>query len=205
MAKNNIKEEVFVKLTTKDLWGLYCLKPSFIENNRSYIGKDGRIYFCIGYLDECEFFRREYFENFGIYEIVPDWLPINETELFVIVNTNTCQGTIVKYALKSNGVLYEEETDKLTKRTLAHLLHSDQQELYKELKDTYNKFLDFASEWRIKKLRDVVKDKYHLKGEFVYDEVCGDVYTQVCKKNPSKPITNDNIIVISMEQYYKNI
>ncbi len=203
-AKTNDGFEPFKPLGEEDLWGLRRLERDNIHPEKSFLDRNGKVCVSLGSLsdyanqtfDGKDYNISSHFESM-MKKVgrIPD-----DVGLYVIVH-----GKYVVYALEYNGTFYKEESDILTKRTLIHLLHSHQDNLYTKLKNTYNTFLEDVQELLQIKLRDIIKSKYSIKGELVYDEFCGDTYTQVYKPDPNKPISNDNIAIVSMDKWYESI
>ncbi len=207
-AEANGKFEPFKPLGEEDLWGLRRLERDNIHPDKSFLGRDGKIYVSLGSLNDYAnqtFDGKDYniashFESM-IRKI--GFIPAEDVGLYVIV-----RGKYVVYALEHNGVFYEEECDNLTRRTLVYLLHSHQDNLYAMFKDTYNTFLEDVQELLQIKLRDIVKEKCNkcdINGELVYDELYGDTYKQVYKPDPNKTISYDNIAIVSMDKWYESI
>ncbi len=204
-AEANGKFEPFKPLGEEDLWGLRRLERDNIHPDKSFLGRDGKIYVSLGDLNDYAnqtFDGKDYNISSHFESMVKKvgFIPAEDVGLYVIIH-----GKYVVYALEYNGTFYEEECDNLTKRTLVYLLHSHQDNLYAKLKDTYNTFLEDVRELLKTKLRKTVKDKYSINGDVVYDELYEDTYTQIYKPDPNKPISNDNITVVSMEKWYETI
>ncbi len=207
-AKANDGFEPFKTLSEEDLWGLRRLERDNIHPEKSFLEKDGSVYVSLGSLSDYAnqtFDGKDYNISSHFESMVRKigFIPAEDVGLYVIVH-----GKYVVYALEYSGTFYEEESDVLTKRTLVHLLHSHQDSLYAKLKDTYNTFLDDVRELLQIKLRNIVKEKCNkcdIKGELVYDELCGDTYKQVHKPDPNKTISYDNIAIVSMDKWYEAI
>lgn len=204
-AKTSDVFEAFKPLDEEDLWGLRRLERDNINPDKSFLDRDGKIYVSLGNLNDYAnqtFDGRDYniASHFESMTTKIGSIPAEDVGLYVIVH-----GKYVVYALEYNGTFYEEECDTLTKRTLVHLLHSHQDNLYTQLKDTYNTFLEDVRELLQIKLRNIVKEKYNINGELVYDELCGDTYKQVHKPDPNKPISYDSITVVGMDKWYESI
>ncbi len=203
-AKANGGFEPFKPLGEEDLWGLRRLERDNIHPDKSFLDKDGKVYVSLGDLND---YANQTFDGKD-YNIASHFESMmkkvgripDDAGLYVIVH-----GKYVVYALEYNGAFYEEECDNLTRRMLVYLLHSHQDNLYAKLKDTYNTFLEDVQELLQIKLRDIIKSKYSIKGELVYDELCGDTYKQVYKPDPNKTISYDNIAIVSMDKWYESI
>lgn len=204
-AKTSDVFEPFKPLGEEDLWGLRRLERDNIHPDKSFLDRDGKVYVSFGNLNDYSnqtFDGKDYniASHFESMVRKIGFIPAEGVGLYVIV-----YGKYVVYALEYNGTFYEEECDVLTKRTLIHLLHSHQDNLYTKLKDTYNTFLEDVRELLQIKLRNIVKEKYNINGELVYDELCGDTYKQVYKPDPNKSISNENITIVSMDKWYESI
>lgn len=129
---------------------------------------------------------------------------LGEDELYAVLTDSNLKD--VKFAILHDGKLFEECGGHLVNYPLVYTLHSKQDELHRELNDTYNNFVEFLCNWlKEMKLRPEIGTKYGTKyDEFVTDEICGSAYAQV-RKPVNTPISETNIKIIAVDPWSKEL